>query len=131
MFAELYGKFFTDEQEPQSWDTNFGNMYKNYFNGETLPVKPLNYFYNKEKNSRKGLRQLDSIQSFIEDDPHIGNKNLFFDVRKDKVKIITLTNLLNKENNKDLPKAIKEPEKKRTNRKKKDKTIKMIKVRRV
>lgn len=129
LFAELHGKFFTDEQEPQSWDDNFSNMYTNYFNGTKAPIKELDYYYNKEKKSHKKLKNLDEVLSFINEDPHIGNKQMFIDVTKNKPKIVTITNLKNREINDTLPKAIKEPE--RTKKRKKKIKMKIVKIKRI
>ena len=88
--CKMYGKFFNDENEPESWDENFNNLYKNYFNGENLPVYPLDYFYNKEKQSRKKLKILDNINPFIDDDPYIGTKYPVEDLSKIKQKVIKI-----------------------------------------
>jgi hypothetical protein len=129
LFPKLHGKFFTNEQEPQSWDTDFANLYSNYFNGSKLPIKPLDYYYNLEKKSRKALKNLDEVLSFINDDPHIGNKQKFIDVRKNRPKLVIVTNLKNKEENEKLPKALKEKE--RVKRKKKVTKMKIVKIKKL
>lgn len=132
-FAKLYGKFFTDEDEPQSWDEDFANLYNNYFNGANVPVKALDYYYKKEKKSRKALRNLDNINSFINDNPHIGNKQLFFDLSGKKLKIVKIKDMTKKyveEDSSKLIRAIKieEKVKKKTRGRKKKVEIKIKKV---
>ena len=124
LFADLHGKFFTDKQEPQQWDDDFAKLYANYFDGAKLPIKPLDYYYNKELKSRNRIRMLDSVRSFIDDDPHIGNKALFFDVTKTKPKLITI----DKNGDVDAPKAIKH---KIVKKRKTKKTIRTIGIKRI
>jgi hypothetical protein len=129
-FAKLYGKFFTDEQEPQNWDTDFANLYNNYFNGAKLPIKPLDYYYNIEKKSRKAIKHLDEVLSFVHDDPHIGNKQLFVDVRKNKPRVVSVIDLDKKAERENQTKALPEPIRVRR-RKKKSNKMRVVKVKRI
>ena len=131
--CKTYGKFFTDKGEPETWDVNFRNMYKNYFNKENLPIYRLNYFYNKEKKSRKKLVRLDDIEDFINSDPYIGTKESIEDPYKQKIKRVKIKHL-EKEGLPSVPFI--DNTKKKTNRKKKRKKkdeeeIRKIKVRRI
>lgn len=93
-FVKLYNKyFFSDKKEPESWDENFNRLYKNYFKGENLPVHELNYFYSLEKQTRKKLKLLDSIDAFIEDDPYIGTKKDVIDPKKNKCRVVKVRHL--------------------------------------
>lgn len=133
-FAKLYGKRFTEESEPESWDKNFSHLYKNYFKGKNLPVKPLDYYFKKEKKTRKALRNLDDLTSFINDNPHFEDKTLFFEVTKNKPKIVVVRNLkkYKRENLAAIPKAIKVEEKKKKHAKRgRKQKIKIVKVRRL
>lgn len=130
-FCKLYnGKFFTDEHECESWDGDFANLYNNYFNGAKLPIKPLDYYYNREKKSHKALKHLDEVLSFIHDDPHIGNKQLFLDVRKNKPKVVSVIDLDKKAERETLAKALPEPVRVRR-RKKKTNKMRVVKVKRI
>ena len=92
-FAKMYGKnntFFGNEDEPQEWDDNFRALYNNYYNGENNPIYPLNYFYDKEKKSRKALRRLEDALYFVRNDPYLKDGIIALDVTKSKIKKIII-----------------------------------------
>ena len=69
-FVELYGKFFSEEMEPQFWDSDFKKLCNNYYNGKNKPIRSLNYFYDLEKYSRKKIINIRDVKHFIDDDPY-------------------------------------------------------------
>lgn len=129
-FAKMYGKFFTDEDEPQSWDKNFQNLYRNYFNGEERKIKSLNYFYKKEKKSRKILKELENVQYFVNEDPYNIDGYIALDVTKSKVRKLYVSK---KGKLKKFDKNIKKPNKKKNKKKKSSKknNIRKVKIKRI
>ena len=88
-FVELYGKFFSEEMEPQFWDSNFKNLCDNYYKGKNKPIRSLKYFYDLEKYSRKKIVNIRDIKHFIDDDPY-NDLDGFMDLDITKPKTKTL-----------------------------------------
>lgn len=89
--CKMYGKFFVDEKEPNEYIKNFKKLYANYFNGEKLKVKKLDYFYSKLEKSEKALRRLEDISRFIEDDRFNSfDGYVVIDVTKPKPKLVRI-----------------------------------------
>ena len=119
-FTKMYGEngmFFSDEPEPQEWDANFRNLYKNYFDDADLPIYPLNYFYDYEMKSFEALEHLDDAQYFVDNDPYLNDGIIGLDVTKSKIKKIHIK--IKDPNNEKDTKSKKV--KKSTNKKEKDK----------
>lgn len=90
-FCKLHGKFFSEEQEPQTWTDNFSNLYSNYFNGTELKVKKLDYFYSKMVKSDKALEKLESMDKFIREDPYNDLDGFIaIDVTKTKPRLVRI-----------------------------------------
>lgn len=117
-FVKLFGKHFSNVNEPESWDTNFKAMYENYFNGKSYKFKSLDYYYDRERKSRKALKRMEDVQNFIDKDPYTEDGLIMFDVTKPKVKVLHLRSKKYKD---PLEVAIKEEKKKKRGKKKKEK----------
>lgn len=116
-FVKLFGKHFSNIDEPQSWDNNFKALYENYFNGKSYKYKSLDYYFDRERKSRKKLKRLEDVQNFIEKDPFTEEGLIIFDVTKPKVKILKIKKK-NSEKKEPFEKAIKEIKKKKRGAKK-------------
>lgn len=84
-FVKLYGQFFSEGKEPETWDKNFKRMWKNYFNKDDFKIYKINHFYKEEKKSYKLLKRINDISKFIEEDPYTDGI-ILLDVTKQKVK---------------------------------------------
>lgn len=123
-FCKLYGQFFEEAMEPESWDKLFKKLYKNYFKGKDYKIPDVMNIYKKEKKSGKLLKRLDQIYKLIEDDPY-NDGIIVLDVTKQKVKKVFVGH-----SKEDLDikvqqyKELKNKDKKKRGRKKKQQMIK-------
>ena len=84
----------------------------------------------------KVIKQLEGIaeysESFIDDNPHIGNTQLFFDVRHNKIKTIVVKNLQKDKKKENLQVAMKQEKKQKKKKRGRGRAkIRMIKIKRV